>query len=115
LAVKKKSKPSRAAVLAAEINTALKLEANPLRIGSDPYFTIERVPTGSLVLDRIIGGGFARGRHYELYGDENAGKSTILYTAMVLAQQRGEICAMIDPEHSFENDRWSIRRMLKKP
>lgn len=99
---------SKAAALAAEINAALKLESNPIRIGSDPYFTIERVPTGSLVLDRIIGGGFARGRHYELYGDENAGKSTILYLAMALAQQRGEIAAMIDPEHSFDNERFAF-------
>lgn len=108
LPVKKKKKaPSRASVLAAEINDALKLQ-NPIRLGSDPYFTIERVPTGSLVVDRIIGGGFALGRHYELYGDENAGKSTILYLAMALAQQRGEICAMVDPEHSFDNERFAF-------
>lgn len=107
MAVKKKQKkaPSRAATIVAEINSTLKLE-NPMRLGNDPYFTIERVPTGSLVLDRVIGGGFALGRHYELYGDENAGKSTILYLTMALAQQRGNLCAMIDPEHSFDNDRF---------
>lgn len=105
--MKKKAPKSRAAELAAEINAALKLES-PLRVGSDPYFTMERIPTGSLVLDRIIGGGFVRGRHYELYGGENAGKSTIVYMTMVLAQQRGEICAMIDPEHSFDNERFEF-------
>lgn len=105
--VKKKKPKSRAAVLAAEINSALKLE-NPLRVGSDPYFTIERVPTGSLVLDRLIGGGFVRGRHYELFGGENAGKSTILYMTMVKAQERGEICAMVDPEHVFDNERFEF-------
>jgi RecA/RadA recombinase len=73
--VKKKKRNSRAAALAAEINDTLKLE-NPIRLGSDPYFTITRVPTGSLVMDRITGGGWALGRHYELFGDESVGKST---------------------------------------
>src|SRR3954468_19605428 len=106
----KKRRVSKADSLRNEINATLKLadSGRPVLLGSDPYFTIERVPTGSLVLDRIIGGGFALGRHYELYGDENAGKSTILYMAMALAQQRGEIAAMIDPEHSFDNERFAF-------
>ena len=103
---KKKKKNSRAAALAAEINHTLKLD-NPVLLGSDPYFTIQRIPTGSLVMDRIIGGGFALGRHYELYGDENAGKSAILYMTMALSQQRGNVCAMVDPEHSFDNERFA--------
>lgn len=104
---KKKKGPSRAGALAAEINSTLKLE-NPILLGSDPYFTIERVPSGSLVLDRAIGGGFALGRHYELFGGENAGKSSILYMTMALSQQRGKICAMVDPEHSFDNERFEF-------
>lgn len=105
--VKKKKRNSRAAALAAEINATLKLE-NPVRLGSDSYFTITRVPTGSLVMDRITGGGWALGRHYELFGDESVGKSTILYMTLVLAQQRGEMCAMVDPEHSFDNERFEF-------
>lgn len=102
---KKKKVNSRAAALAAEINATLKLR-NPVLLGSDPYFTISRIPTGSLVLDRIIGGGFALGRHYELFGDENAGKSAIVYMTMALSQARGNLCAMVDPEHSFDNERF---------
>jgi recombination protein RecA len=106
---KKKKKGSRAAAIAAEINSTLKLEqGDGLLLGSDSYFTISRIPTGSLVLDRITGGGFALGRHYELYGDENSGKSTIAYMTMVLAQERGEVCAVIDPEHSFDNERFEF-------
>jgi recombination protein RecA len=105
---KKKGAKSRAAAIMDTVNSTLKLEENPLRLGSDSYFTIERVPSGSLVLDRIIGGGFALGRHYELYGDENAGKSTILYMTMALSQQRGNFVAMIDPEHSFDNERFEF-------
>lgn len=105
--VRKKNRNSKAAALAAEINNTLKLE-NPIRLGSDPYFTITRVPTGSLVMDRITGGGWALGRHYELFGDESVGKSFILYRSMILSQMRGEICAMVDPEHSFDNERFEF-------
>ena len=100
---------SKAAAIMAEINSAMKFEeGDGLRLGSDAYFTIQRIPTGSLVLDRITGGGFALGRHYELYGDENSGKSTIAYLTMALSQQRGNLCAVIDPEHSFDNERFEF-------
>ena len=73
-------KSSRAAVLARSINDALKLDEG-IRLGSDPYFEIHRVPTGSLVMDRITGGGFALGRHYELYGDECVVPETLVMTS----------------------------------
>lgn len=105
----KKKRASKAAEIAAEINATLKLEeGDGLTLGSDSYFTIERIPTGSLVLDRITGGGFALGRHYELYGDENSGKSTIAYMTLALSQQRGNLCAVIDPEHSYDNERFEF-------
>lgn len=102
-----KRKKSRAAALAAEINNSLKLERGVL-LGSDEYFRVERVPTGSLVLDRITGGGYALGRHYELYGDESSGKSYSVYRAMAFSQERGNLCAIIDPEHSFDYERFSF-------
>jgi recombination protein RecA len=98
-------KMSRAAVLAREINDTLGLEEG-VRIGSDPYFEIARIPTGSLVMDRITGGGFALGRHYELFGDESVGKSYVVYRTMALSQRRGNICAVVDPEHSFDSERF---------
>jgi recombination protein RecA len=98
-------KKSRAAVLVAAVNDALKLESG-VRLGNDPYFKIERIPTGSLVVDRVTGGGFALGRHYELYGDESVGKSYIAYRCMALSQQRGNLCAIVDPEHSFDGNRF---------
>lgn len=100
-------KSSRAAVLARSINDALKLEEG-IRLGNDPYFEIQRVPTGSLVMDRITGGGFALGRHYELYGDESVGKSYIVYRTMALSQARGNLCAVIDPEHSYDLERFAF-------
>lgn len=102
-AVKKKS--NRAAALAADINRTLGLTQG-IRLGSDEYFKIERIPTGSYVLDRITGGGFALGRHYECYGAESTGKSYTVYKTMALSQQRGNLCAIVDPEHSFDNERF---------
>jgi recombination protein RecA len=100
-----KKKRSRAAQLMSEINTEL---GTNVMLGSDEYFTIERIPSGSLVVDRITGGGFALGRHYECYGDENSGKSYIVYKTMALSQQRGNLCAIVDPEHSFDNERFDF-------
>lgn len=102
MAVKKKT---RAAALASAINNALQLEEG-VRLGSDPFFEIARIPTGSLVMDRVCGGGFALGRHYELFGDESVGKSYIVYRTMALSQRRGNLCAVVDPEHSFDSERF---------
>jgi recombination protein RecA len=100
-------KKSRARALATAINNALKLDEG-VRLGNDPYFEIARIPTGSLIMDRITGGGFALGRHYELYGDESVGKSYIVYRTMALSQRRGNLCAVVDPEHSFDSERFSF-------
>jgi len=108
MAVKKKRKgTTEVAALLRELNTTLNL-GRPVMLGSDPYFHINRIPTGSLVMDRITGGGFALGRHYELYGDENAGKSYIVYRTLALAQQRGHVCVMVDPEHSLDAERFNF-------
>lgn len=101
MAKKRSQKLSKAAALANELNAAL---GTDIRLGSDPQFGITRVPTGSLTLDRITGGGFALGRHIELYGDESACKSYITYRCMAAAQDRGKLCALIDPEKSFDPD-----------
>lgn len=97
---KKGGQLSRAARIAHELNTALDTD---VRLGSDPYFEIVRIPTGSLVIDRITGGGFALGRHVELFGDESSCKSYIVYKTMALSQERGNLCALVDPEHSFDS------------
>ena len=94
-------------MLMRQVNDTLGLDQG-VKLGSDPYFKIERIPTGSLIVDRITGGGFALGRHYELYGDESSGKSYIVYRTMALSQERGSICAIVDPEHSFDYERFSF-------
>lgn len=92
-----------AAQVAARINQQMKRDV--VKMGSDDKYKIERVPTGSLVIDRLTGGGFARGRHVLMYGDWTVGKSLLAYMTMVLAQERGEVCAVLDPEQVF-NAAW---------
>jgi recombination protein RecA len=90
----------RALAILQQVNSTI--GAPVLKLGNDEYFNIIRIPSGSLVIDRITGGGFALGRHLELFGDESVCKSWIAYKTMALAQQRGKVCALIDPEHTFE-------------
>lgn len=95
-----KAKRSHAARIMNEVNSALQVPV--LKLGNDPWFNVIRIPSGSLSIDRITGGGFALGRHIELYGAEQVCKSYIVYRTMALSQQRGNVCALIDPEHSFD-------------
>jgi recombination protein RecA len=109
----KKRSPGRLSKSAALVNELNSKLGTNVKLGNDPAFEIVRIPTGSLVLDRITGGGFALGRHVEIYGDESACKSFITYRAMALSQQRGKVCALIDPEHSF--DRVWFKHLGGKP
>jgi recombination protein RecA len=103
----KKTKTSRnAKSVVSEVNA--KMGKNVLHMATDPRYQVHRVPTGVLAMERVTGGGFVRGRHVELFGDESAGKSLVAYQTMALAQERGEVCALIDGEHVFD-DQWFER------
>jgi len=56
------------------------------------------VSTGSLILDLILGGGYARGRIASIFGPEAAGKSTLLQQLVVSAQLLGIPVVYYDPE-----------------
>lgn len=96
----KAAKATQASLLRDRINKGMK--SNVVALGSDPRFSIEKIPTGSLIIDRLTGGGFARGRHSLLYGDFMVGKSLIVYSTLALAQARGESTALIDAEGVFD-------------
>jgi recombination protein RecA len=100
--MKKKRTHQRSAALeiANVINSGLGKPV--LRLASDPELKIVRIPTPSLTINRITGGGFSLGRHVELFGDPSVGKSVIAMGTMALSQQRGNICALIDPEGVFD-------------
>jgi recombination protein RecA len=57
------------------------------------------ISTGSVSLDKAIGGGIPKGRITEIYGWESSGKSTIASSAMANATQGG---LWIDAEKAFD-------------
>lgn len=60
------------------------------------------VPTGSLALDLVLGGGYAVGRLTELYGAEGSGKTTLVQAAVAAAQRAGGYCAYVDVEQAVD-------------
>jgi protein RecA len=60
----------------------------------------ERLPTGSIALDRLIGGGWPVGRIIEVAAWEHVGKSTLLDQAIAECQRVGGIAHVIDTEYS---------------
>lgn len=64
---------------------------------------IEVIPSGSILLDEILGvGGYPRGRIIEIYGPESSGKTTLALHAVAEAQKAGGIAAFIDAEHALD-------------
>lgn len=102
----RKQLTSPAAEVMARVNAQMK--SNVVTLATDKRYIIDRVPTGILTIDRLLNGGFARGRHVELFGDWLTGKSLVMYSTMALAQARGEVCALVDAEGVF-NAKWFKR------
>lgn len=67
MARKRAAEVTSATELRDRVNATMK--GKLVTLGDDPHYTIEKIPTGSLVIDRLLLGGFARGRHSVLQGD----------------------------------------------
>ena len=61
-----------------------------------------KVPVASMGLNRALGGGVGKGRIVTWWGAKSAGKSVICYENIVLAQERGEVCMLVDAEDSYD-------------
>lgn len=81
-----------------------------LRLGSDEYFQITRIPTGIVAFDRLTGGGLAVGRFTEIYGDYSALKSTIAAVCAGKFQEEDSDSRVLwtDSEGSFDGE-WMER------
>lgn len=88
------------AALAREVNR--KYGEGTMMFASDPSLEITRIPTGILSIDMRTGGGFARGRHIEIYGTFSAGKTYIAERLIASAQQMGLGAAYVDAEKTFD-------------
>jgi recombination protein RecA len=73
---------------------------------------ISFIPTGSWIIDRLIGngsgksqsGGLPRGHFVEVFGDESCGKTTLGMSACVETQRMGLIPMWLDYERTFSKD-----------
>ncbi len=74
-----------------------------IRLGSKSVLKVDTIPSGSLMIDSLLGiGGFPRGRVVEIYGPESGGKTTLTLHLIAEAQKLGGEVAFIDAEHALD-------------
>ncbi len=73
-----------------------------LCIGDYTLPDIEFLSTGCISLDKALGGGLARGRIAEIFGNESTGKSTVALHTIAETQKAGGTCAYIDAENAYD-------------
>lgn len=71
-------------------------------LGQSPNSEVKKISTGSILIDRALGGGLPVGRVIEVYGPEASGKTTLALQTIAQAQRNGGICAFIDAEHALD-------------
>ena len=62
----------------------------------------ERLPSGNAALDRLLGGGFPRGRLTEVFGRVSSGRTSLAYRLLGATTSRGEIAAIVDWRDRFD-------------
>ncbi len=76
-----------------------------MKMGDKPTTDVGVIPTGSLLVDSILGvGGYPKGRIIEIYGPESSGKTTLALEAIAEVQKLGGRAAYIDAEHAIDPD-----------
>ena len=74
-----------------------------MRLGDEIDKKIEVISSGSIALDKALGGGgYPKGRIIEIYGPESSGKTTFALHAIANAQKNGGYAAFIDAEHALD-------------
>lgn len=68
----------------------------------DSTMDVETFSTGSILIDRALGGGIPRGRIVEVYGVEGGGKTTLTLHMISEIQKSGGVAAFIDAEHAMD-------------
>ena len=68
----------------------------------DVYEKVEFIPSGSIILDKVLGGGYPIKRITEIYGPYSSGKTTMALEAIANCQKRfGKAAIFMDYERSF--------------
>lgn len=63
---------------------------------------LDHIPTGIPAFDKLLGGGFSRGKLTVLSGQPSVGKSTVSYGAIAEAQKLGLVPLLYDVEFAFD-------------
>lgn len=71
-----------------------------VKIGSE--INRDAVPTASYNLNKLLGGGFRKGKQHTLWGGEQVAKTGFMLCTAGINQALGENVAWIDAEHSFD-------------
>lgn len=86
------------------INSKSDLKVTALSDEDSACIVHEKISTGCLALDAILGGGLPVGRITEIYGDESSGKSLIAAQVAAVAQEDGHLVAYVDTEGAASID-----------
>lgn len=74
-----------------------------MRMGATNALNIECVSTGSMGLDKALGGkGLPKGRIVEIYGPESSGKTSLCLSVVAQVQKLGGTAAYIDAENALD-------------
>lgn len=76
----------------------------PITIASRLDTNLDFIPTGVPSFDKLMGGGFARGKLTLLSGQPSSGKSTVAYGAIAEAQRMGLNVLLYDTEYAYDNE-----------
>ena len=76
--------------------------AGSVSFGTQGFQHVKRVSSGSINLDKILGGGWPEGRIFEIYGPESSGKTSIALLTVAAMQKQGKMCAYIDVEQALD-------------
>lgn len=78
------------------------LGGGKLMFASDPSLKIKKISSGSLSLDRALGGGFALKKSVLLWGESSSTKTALALKTVANAQGNGMECAFIETEKSLD-------------
>ncbi len=74
-----------------------------MRLGEKPNLDLDTIPSGSILLDSILGiGGYPKGRIIEIFGPESSGKTTLALSAIAECQKQDGRAAFVDAEHAID-------------
>jgi recombination protein RecA len=96
------SRPPGAAARRAAVEALLRDLGPRLRRGGLVEPPPERLPTGIAAVDRILGGGFPRGRLSEVTGPASSGRTSLALALLAHATAGGEVCAVVDAADGFD-------------